>query len=321
VDRRKLPGDPRGYVAFDLGESSEFAGHNGAGRYYGADYDEGQVNRRHSGGRHEYLVSRTVIQADVFFNLPKLKTHKKAGLTAALKNLVGINGDKNWLPHHTEAGWGQNGDERPAPGLRGRLERSAARQLRHFALRLPGPGTWLLGRARRAGSRVFGDTEEVIRAGNWWGNDTVWRMCLDLNKILLYGNPDGTLRPAKPENRKPYLVLVDGIVAGEGNGPLNPDPVAAKVLIFGTNPASVDAACAVLMGFDPEKIPLVRQAFRCRHYPLAEWDWRDVHLVSNKPEWNGLLPEVPYESTFHFKPHFGWVGHIEREPAIQPACR
>ncbi len=113
-------------------------------------------------------------------------------------------------------------------------------------------------------------------------------------------------------------MLVDGIVAGEGNGPLNCDPVHADVLIFGTNPASVDAACAVLMGFDPEKIPVVRNAFRCRHYPIADWDWCDVRLVSNKPEWNGLLPDIPYESTFHFRPHFGWVGQIERAPTAQP---
>ncbi len=315
TERRRLPGDPRGYVAFDLGEYSEFAGHKGAGRYYGADYDEGEVNRHHSGGRHEYLVSRTVIEADLFFNLPKLKTHKKAGITSALKNLVGINGDKNWLPHHTEPGWRDDGDERPEPGAKGRIERVLVRQLRHLALSASGLGTALLSRARRAGRHLFGDTEEVIRSGNWWGNDTVWRMCLDLNKILLYGNPDGTLRPPKPENRKPYWVLVDGILAGEGNGPLNCDPVPAGVLIFGTNPASVDAACAVLMGFDPEKIPVVRNAFRCKHYPIADWDWREVRLVSNKPEWNGLLPEIPHESTYHFRPHFGWVGHIERAAA------
>jgi uncharacterized protein (DUF362 family) len=319
VDRRKLQGDPRGYVAFDLGEYSEFSGHNGSGRYYGADYDEGEVNRHHTGGHHEYLVSRTAIEADLFFNLPKLKTHKKAGITCALKNLVGINGDKNWLPHHTEPGWTEEGDERPYVDWKGRLERSAARQLRHLSLALPAAGTWVLRHARRTGRRVFGDTEEVIRSGNWWGNDTVWRMCLDLNKILLYGNPDGTLRPPKPEHRKPHWVLVDGILAGEGNGPLNPDPVVANVLIFGTNPASVDAACAVLMGFDPEKIPLVRQAFRCKHYPIADWDWRDVRLVSNKPEWNGPLPEIPYETTFHFRPHFGWVGQIERAPAAKCA--
>ena len=28
--------------------------------------------------------------------------------------------------------------------------------------------------------------------------------------------------------------------------------------------------------------------------------------------WNGRLPEIPGDSTFHFEPYFGWKGHIER---------
>ena len=76
--------------------------------------------------------------------------------------------------------------------------------------------------ARRAGRPVFGDTETVVRSGNWWGNDTVWRMCLDLNKIVLYGSPDGSFRPATREHRKRHYVLIDGILAGQGRGPMNP---------------------------------------------------------------------------------------------------
>jgi hypothetical protein len=66
------------------------------------------------------------------------------------------------------------------------------------------------------------------------------------------------------------------------------------------------------MGFDPERIPIVRQAFSCREYSLAEWSWRDVQLTSNRAAWRGRLPEVLDESTFHFAPHFGWTGQIER---------
>ena len=54
VKRTKQAGDPSGEVAFDLAEQSEFAGHGGGGRYYGADYDTGVVNRHHANGRHEY---------------------------------------------------------------------------------------------------------------------------------------------------------------------------------------------------------------------------------------------------------------------------
>ncbi len=309
VRRETLSGDPNGYVAFDLAQRSEFANHGGEGRYYGADYDQETVNLHHSDGRHEYLISGSAMRADVVFSIPKMKTHKKAGITGALKNLVGINGDKNWLPHHTEGTPADGGDERPECRM---FERNLVMRARRVLLRTPLIGNTFHRYARKAALKVFGSTEEVIRSGNWYGNETVWRMCLDLNKVLFYGDPSGALREDKPQNRKRHLVLVDGIIAGEGNGPMNTDPVHSGIVVFGTNAASVDAACAVLMGFDPEKIPIIRQAFLCKHFPLADWDWRDVKLVSNKPEWNGLLPAIPSEATFHFEPHFGWKGHIER---------
>lgn len=310
--RRTLAGDPAGYVAFDLAEASEFVGHDGTGRYYGADYDSAELNRHHSGGKHEYLIAGTAVKADVVLSLPKLKTHKKAGITVSLKNLVGINGDKNWLPHHTEAGNGLPGDECPSHGGKHAAERTLVRWFRAVS-RIPGVGGLIHRLARRAGRKVFGDTEEVIRSGNWWGNDTVWRMCLDLNKILLYGNPDGTLRENRPENRKRHFVLVDGVIAGAGRGPMNPDPVQAGLVVFGVNPASVDAACAVLMGFDPEKIPIVRQAFHCQLFGLAEWDWPDVQVASDRADWCGRLQDLDSKSMLRFEPHFGWKGRIERD--------
>ena len=54
------------------------------------------------------------MKCDLFVNLPKLKTHKKTGITCSLKNFVGINGDKNWLPHHTEGVPANGGDEFPS---------------------------------------------------------------------------------------------------------------------------------------------------------------------------------------------------------------
>lgn len=319
VERRKLAGDPHGAIAFDLGRHSEFVGHCGEGNYYGADYDAGRVNRHHSGGRHEYLIAGSAIQADAIFSLPKMKTHKKAGVTASLKNLVGINADKNWLPHHTDGPRNQGGDEHPGGSRLHEIERALVKRTRSILTRVPAVGSWMHARARSVGSRVFGDTEDVVRSGNWHGNDTVWRMCLDLNKLVAYGNSDGSLRPAGARNRKPHYVLVDGIVAGEGRGPMNPDPVHAGVLLFGVHPPSVDAACAWLMGFDPERVPIVRQAFRCREFPLAEHEWREIKVASNKSEWNGPLASI--QDTFHFLSHFGWAGQIEREAVHDEVAR
>ena len=194
-----------------------------------------------------------------------------------------------------------------------RLERAGARGLRKLNRLVPALGPVVHGRARAAGAKLFGETEEVVRSGNWHGNDTCWRMCLDLNKLVLYGRPDGTLGRV----RRRYLVLADGLVAGEGAGPMNPDPVLAGLLLFGTDAASVDAAAATLMGFDPERIPLVREAFgtgRSGQAVSVGTDWRQVVLRSNVARWDGRqLPDV--EETFHFAPHFGWRGMIERRAA------
>jgi uncharacterized protein (DUF362 family) len=311
VGKKALAGDPNGYVVYDLGAQSEFWNHKGAGYYYGADYDAGEVNRHHANGHHEYLIAGSAIKADVIFSLPKLKTHKKAGITVALKNLVGINGDKNWLPHHTEASAVFPGDERPHINNKYQWEKNIVRFFRELSMRSGWLGSLCHWLARKIGIKVFGDTNEIIRSGNWWGNDTAWRMCLDLNKIIMYGKMDSSFRDAKPENRKKYYVLVDGIIAGEGKGPMDPDPVGAGLVVFGLNPATTDAVCARLMGFDPELIPIVRQAFCCR-MPLTEWGWEEIRVISNKPAWNKMLPEITDAATFHFAPHFGWIGHIEK---------
>ena len=140
-------------------------------------------------------------------------------------------------------------------------------------------------------------------------------MCLDLNKIVFYGNADGSLRD-QGQGRKRHYVLVDGILAGEGRGPLNPDRVPAGVLLFGVHPPSVDAACAYLMGFDPDKIPIVSHSFQCRKLPLADHAWRDIVVRSNEAAWNHALLAISSPDTFHFAPHFGWKGHVEHSPAL-----
>lgn len=311
VHRRSLSGDPNGYVAFDLGQYSEFFGHHGVGHYYGADYNSAEVNQHHDGSKNEYLISGSAIQCDVFFNLPKLKTHKKAGITVSLKNLVGINGDKNWLPHHTEGFANQGGDEFPMSSTLRQLERYVVKLVHSVATRLPliGPRLHLI--ARQAGKQVFGDTEDVIRNGNWYGNDTTWRMCLDLNKLLLYGNSDGSLRVDRLDSQKRYYSLVDGIIGGEGRGPMNPDPKAAGIIIFGTDAAVVDATSAVIMGFEPSKIPIVRQAFRCCHFAISNATWQTIQCISNHIPWNRRLEEIKSVETLQFEPHYGWKGHIE----------
>ena len=67
----------------------------------------------HTPTRHAYLIGRRFLECDVFINLPKLKSHQKAGITCALKNLVGINAHKDYLPHFRFGSPSAGGDEYP----------------------------------------------------------------------------------------------------------------------------------------------------------------------------------------------------------------
>ncbi len=303
VERRPNSPDPRGYVRVDLGRASLFHDHHGEGHYYGADYDTGEVNAHHRGDLHEYLIAGTPVHADIFINVPKLKTHKKTGITCALKNLVGINGDKNWLPHHTEGTPRTGGDEFPNDSVAGVFERRAKRVLREAALHLPGVGPYLYRKARRAGMRMLGDSETVVRNGNWAGNDTCWRMALDLNRGLLYADGEGRLGAA----RKPYLAIVDGIVGGEGNGPLCPEPVNSGVLIAATGPAEADAAAACLMGFDPACLPIVAHAFDETAWPIATIPMDAITVEDERQGTSMSLSALAPAVAGGFKPHFGWT--------------
>ncbi len=71
-ERKTLPGDPAGYRAVDLGDRSFFTGSGlDPNRFRGADYDPGPTAEHHSGGRNAYLLSETVLSADLVINLPE----------------------------------------------------------------------------------------------------------------------------------------------------------------------------------------------------------------------------------------------------------
>ncbi len=305
VAKRNLPGDPAGHTCVALNEASHFVGFHGDGRLYGASFDMAETNRRHHGTHHEYLLCRTPMDADVLINLPKLKTHKKVGVTCALKNLVGINANKNWLPHHTEGTPPEGGDQFADAQARARLEQRWMGAAKRFIARHPAAAYGLVP-FKKIGRLFFGDTQQTIRSGNWHGNDTCWRMVLDLNKCLFYF--DGTGHPR--QRALSYLTVVDGIIGGEGNGPMAPDPKPCGVVLAGVHPVAVDWAAATLMGFDPQRLRLLTQALASDQLPLAPFTADEIELDADHPSWHGPLANC--HDTFAFKPHFGWVGAIEK---------
>jgi uncharacterized protein (DUF362 family) len=312
IERVTLPGDPMGGTVVDLAGDSRFASHSNNKQYYGADYDYADTRAHHSGGRHEYMLSRSVLDADVFVNIPKLKTHKKTGVTLSLKNLVGINVDKNFLPHYSLGLPSAGGDEFPDDGMKRRLETTLSRTFKRLVAATGGTAPVWGPLARRIGLRAFGPTSAVIRSGNWWGNDTAWRMCLDLNAVLLWFDGRGERRTVT----KPYVSVVDAIVGGEGDGPAAADPCDVGAIIAGIDPLAVDLVCARLMGMDRERIPLLRNAASPGPLPVSAIDASAVRARSDSEPLQG--PVDGLEPLHHFRPHFGWRGHIEleRHPSV-----
>jgi hypothetical protein len=262
------------FVFFDLAGDSLLEPITTPGRFRVTQYPHLALARTHAPGRHQYLIARDIIEADVVINLPKLKTHKKAGITCALKNLIGINGNKEFLPHHRLGGANSGGDCYPGsdPVKRtlefafDRFNASRSQRWRR-SLRLGIRALYRLANAR-------GDTLGI--EGAWSGNDTIWRTCLDLNRILVYGRPDGTLAET-PQRR--ILHVVDANVAGQGDGPLSAEPLPLGLLLASESAAAVDLLGAHLLGYDPAKIPIVAHAFDRFRWPLTDFGPGDVQVV------------------------------------------
>ena len=99
--------------------------------------------------------------------------------------------------------------------------------------------------------------EDRLMAG-WYGNDTAWRMVIDINRIVLNGKADGTI---SNQPQRMLYSLCDGLIGGQGNGPLFPDPLPLGFLSFTNNAALNDMVFAGLMTLNYEKIPLIVNAF------------------------------------------------------------
>lgn len=309
LKRKDLPGDPRGSTHVNLKhESSEFFGHKPTNGYYGADSNINETNKAHNGEDNLYRVSKTVIESDVFVNVPKLKTHKKAGITANLKNLVGINTYKNYLPHNSIGTVCSGGDQFPESTSKSKVESRIMPILHQYFLSKPF-FAFLLSPFISLGRKIFGSNEEVIRGGSWYGNNTIWRMIIDLNKVLFYAKPEGGLKKNTLSERKKYITIVDAIVAGEGNGPKSPDAILLGKILAGNCPATVDAVCALIMGFDYQKIPAIYNSFAIKNYSYFNGNIEETKVILDGEQYT--IEEVKNIEPSPVKPHKGWIGHIE----------
>lgn len=291
------------YVLFDLGGDSLLEPVTSLEpRFRVTCYDPEFLAKTHCPGRHQYLITKSVLEADIVVNLPKLKMHCKAGITNALKNLVGINGNKEYLPHHRVGGSADAGDCYPG---RNRVKRLAEglydfKNSSQSALR-----SRMINHALRplnAMLKIGGDETGI--EGAWSGNDTVWRMTLDLNRILIYGRTDGTMADAP---QRTILHVSDGIVAGQGRGPLAPQPFELEVLLAGGNPAAMDWVGALLLNLDPARIPLLSGVFSDYQWPLIRYSPESIRIAVNHRvgSLEAMLGEMHLPIPKHIPPGWG----------------
>lgn len=272
-------------------------------RYRIMNYDPLRTASFHSRGFHTYVINRHILESDVILSIPKFKTHEKVGISCALKGFVGTVGHKDSLPHHRYGPPEMSGDEYPEDKT-GLLRRLSAL---HESVQKTKPDSRLgtIGRVTYRGTRRLLRQLSDGLDGAWWGNDTAWRMVLDLVRIATYASLNGAMQPV-PQRKQ--LVFIDGILGGEGEGPAFPTAVESGLMMFGDNLVAVDWVNAVMMGFDPGQIPLIREAFRISRYPLLPCDL-DHEMIT----YNGR-PASPKElmllEKHHFEPPPGWKGKL-----------
>jgi hypothetical protein len=142
-------------------------------------------------------------------------------------------------------------------------------------------------------------------------------MCVDLNRCLYYSDARGEDFEASEPIRK-VLTVMDGVIAGEGDGPLAPADVPLGVILAATDPIAPDLVAVRLMGFDEHKIPKI-------FGPMAD---RKLRVTDVRSPEDVIVYEVNAQShdvqrrplnkiccEHVFLAHPGWIDHIERESA------
>lgn len=223
------------------------------------NYVSDELFRHHQPERHEYLISDACLLADVVIDLPKPKTHRKAGITGAMKNLIGVNASKAYLPHHTLGAKEEGGDEYLAKSrrkalftrLQERIDRAnaAGRFSRVLPLRLSQELILL-------SAKLFPHRDSFTE-GSWYGNETLPRTIADILYAVRFADRNGSLRDT-PQRR--LFVIADMITAGAGEGPLRPVPYPLHTLLMGEDPAMMDLLIARLFGLPEERIPSIALA-------------------------------------------------------------
>lgn len=313
ITRRQVDLDRDGYTMINLKKDSAFnnLSEREIHQIYGADDKTEETIDLHSNGNHIYEVSNTFIDCDVLIYVSKLKVHKKVGITGNIKGMVGIIGNKNSIPHFRRNSPDHGGDEYPdyLPPIQKLLYRYRSflvTRIRSKHSNFTDMLFLFLDLPRRLIEYVLHPKSvknKKMLGGGWYGNDTAWRMAVDLIRIALYGKRGNEVLTKEPRH---FFSVVDGIIGGEDDGPLSPSSRHAGVILAGFNPVAVDWTAARLINFDPSKIKMLVSA---RNDSTLSWGETMLPIIHS----NENQIETLWENDFciPFIPPFGWRNHIE----------
>lgn len=293
----------------DLQGESEFANQpdEKVKRLRITNYDPRILAEHHTTGKHEYCISDYVLSADVIINMPKPKSHRKAGATISLKNFVGCNVRKEYLPHHTMGSKNNGGDEylnsNAIHAFRSMLIDQKNKTRQNFRSNFY---KFVI----KACSVALGVMGNRYSEGSWYGNETISKTVLDINKIILYADKAGNMTD---KQQRKVLIVADMILSGEGEGPLMPTSKDVGIIAAGYDMVHFDIGISRIMGFDFKKIPTIQEAAKYRgRYPLTENMSETCIFVSNDSQVNGKrLEQISRESSLKFQASDGWIDNIE----------
>jgi uncharacterized protein (DUF362 family) len=133
-----------------------------------------------------------------------------------------------------------------------------------------------------------------------------------VNRIAYFCDKDGQL---SNKQQRVIFTVVDGIVSGDGEGPVAPRERPIGLLGAGFSTHLVDSALTAILGFVWERIPFLCAS---KQYEMNGEDASrvsgDVHsceilLNGEKIAYSDLLKEC----CMHFEPPSGWKGFVESQ--------
>lgn len=190
-----------------------------------------------------YAIAKSYLEGDVFIGVPKLKTHGWTGITAALKNLMGLN--LRTTSHFLKQEVWEEFEKMPDFAM---YRESPIRDVPHYS-RASWNGKGFVNR------KLIG-----------YENDILWRSLCDLNKLIRYADKNGKMQPTI---QRRYAVVVDAIIGTDRGGPVSPSTVETNAIVAGFDPVAVDAACLRIMNWNYKKIRLVNNINEIDQYRVG----------------------------------------------------